>query len=699
LMTAIEKIKEDIEGYGARGITLLVLLALAASTLLLIAISDVAASGYEAIMTWSLLALVIALTTARHPITFPGTYTSVSVSEALMFLGLLMLGPYHGVLLAAVEMLVASRYLRLKFSLNVFNVSNVAISLYAAGKIYFSLSDYLVLNPVMTGLGQHLLVFALPLVALALAHFSIHIIVLLLMSLARGRGIKDVVQDTMPWEPVTYLACATIAGIVNYAFVNKGIVTTLIIMVLVLPIPIIIYYTFKTYHDKLGEQEHHYHELTNIYDSILEMLAMAIDAKDDVTHDHIQRVKLFARRMGELVGLSALEIEALKAGALLHDIGKIGVPAYILNKPGKLTEHEFEQMKMHTIIGADMLSNVDFRYPVVPIVRHHHERWDGKGYPDGLKGDEIPITARILTLVDNYDALRSDRPYKTGMTREEALDYIKAEYEGAIRDFLIAHGSASRSKYAAVPAGGAVDVLLFELEDDGGNPRLKSSFGGRANEFVAAVAPDARGAIYVTGDTDSTDLPTVEPVQAMPGGRSDGFVVVFAPGSLRPAFATYLGGSGYEVPLSIAVDPQGNIYVTGIATLSPDFPTTPGAFQPAFKGRNDAFVVKFSPVELQPDFALSTDPASLTVVKGQTGQITVDVDRLGGFDGNVTVTGPDTKPIKVKLTPAQASTTGANVTFNYKVKKKAQPGTYELTFTGKDGQDRERSATLQLTVQ
>src|SRR6185295_4041426 len=205
---------------------------------------------------------------------------------------------------------------------------------------------------------------------------------------------------------------------------NYGIPATIGITTIALPIPLVIHYTFKTYRDKLSEQENHYEKLTSVYDSILEMLAMAIDAKDDVTHDHIQRVKLFARRMGEAVGLSELEIEALKAGALLHDIGKIGVPAYILNKPGKLTEHEFEQMKMHTIIGADMLSNVDFRYPVVPIVRHHHERWDGGGYPDGLKGEAIPITARILAVVDCFDAVREDRQYRKAMTRDDAIGLL-----------------------------------------------------------------------------------------------------------------------------------------------------------------------------------------------------------------------------------------------------------------------------------
>jgi diguanylate cyclase (GGDEF)-like protein/putative nucleotidyltransferase with HDIG domain len=246
-----------------------------------------------------------------------------------------------------------------------------------------------------------------------------------MVHLGTGTSIRRTIAIKFPWEPASYLAAATVAGIVSYVAAHYSLVSAAVVFVLALPVPILVYYTFRTYRDKLDQQDRHHQEVTDINDSILEMLAMAIDAKDQTTHDHIQRVKLFARRMGEVVGLSEPEIEALKAGALLHDIGKIGVPSYILNKPGKLTEHEFEQMKLHTIIGADMLSNVNFRYPVVPIVRHHHERWDGKGYPDGLKGDQIPITARILTLVDNYDALRSDRPYHKAMSREEALEYIQ----------------------------------------------------------------------------------------------------------------------------------------------------------------------------------------------------------------------------------------------------------------------------------
>ena len=425
-MTSKDTLKSDLKKYGLKGTALLVCLSLIACVLLSVSVVGVAEAGLQSMLFWTALAFIIGLTSARYPIRFPGTATPVSVSEALVFLGVIVLGQYHGTLLAVVEVLVAGRRRKInKLSLHLFNVSNHTISFFVAGTAYYWLLDYFTRHAVANGIGQRLLAYALPLIALSFVHYLLNFVMSTAMSLAPKASRTNAVREALTWAPLTYFACATVARLIYYALMNKGLVTTVVAMVLLLPIPIIIHYTLKTYHDKLGEQGSHYQQLTGIYDSILEMLAMAIDAKDDVTHDHIQRVKLFARRMGETVGLSELEIEALKAGALLHDIGKIGVPAYILNKPGKLTEHEFEQMKMHTIIGADMLSNVDFRYPVVPIVRHHHERWDGRGYPDGLKGEAIPITARILTLVDNYDALRSDRPYKTGMTREEALAFIK----------------------------------------------------------------------------------------------------------------------------------------------------------------------------------------------------------------------------------------------------------------------------------
>jgi putative nucleotidyltransferase with HDIG domain len=164
-------------------------------------------------------------------------------------------------------------------------------------------------------------------------------------------------------------------------------------------------------------------------------------------------VQIYAAGVARLLGCDDTEIEALKAGALLHDIGKIAVPDYILNKPGKLTAAEFDQMKMHTIVGAKILGRVDFPYPVTPIVRHHHERWDGNGYPDGLKGEEIPLTARILTVVDCFDALREDRQYRRGLTREEALDFLLqntgSQYDPRVVGKFITHLPEFEAEIAA----------------------------------------------------------------------------------------------------------------------------------------------------------------------------------------------------------------------------------------------------------
>lgn len=172
---------------------------------------------------------------------------------------------------------------------------------------------------------------------------------------------------------------------------------------------------------KASEAEH----AGELHLATAEALATAIDAKDQTTHCHVRRVQIYAAGLGEAFGLTAPEICALKAGALLHDVGKLAVPSHIMNKPGRLTPAEFEKMKVHTTVGAQLLSRVDFPYPVTPIIRHHHERWDGHGYPDGLEGEQIPMTARIISVVDCFDAIREDRPFRRGMTREEAIAFLR----------------------------------------------------------------------------------------------------------------------------------------------------------------------------------------------------------------------------------------------------------------------------------
>ena len=171
-----------------------------------------------------------------------------------------------------------------------------------------------------------------------------------------------------------------------------------------------------------------------MYLSTVETLAMAIDAKDDVTHSHVRRVQAYATGLARALGIAdEMTLKAIEAAALLHDTGKLAVPEHILNKPGKLTDAEFEKMKRHVDVGADILSLVHFPYPVEPIVRCHHENWDGSGYPRGVVGEAIPIGARILSVVDCFDALTSDRPYRARMTDEAALDILR-ERSGRMYD-------------------------------------------------------------------------------------------------------------------------------------------------------------------------------------------------------------------------------------------------------------------------
>ena len=185
------------------------------------------------------------------------------------------------------------------------------------------------------------------------------------------------------------------------------------------------YLIYRSARARLQSKTNEIEALSQLHLATAEALATAIDAKDQTTHCHVRRVQIYAAGMGEVFGLTADEIAALKAGALLHDVGKLAVPPHILNKPGPLTHAEFEKMKIHTVVGAQILGRVDFPYPVIPIVRHHHEQWDGRGYPDRLRGEQIPITARIISVVDCFDSIREDRPFRRGMTFDEATALLR----------------------------------------------------------------------------------------------------------------------------------------------------------------------------------------------------------------------------------------------------------------------------------
>lgn len=203
---------------------------------------------------------------------------------------------------------------------------------------------------------------------------------------------------------------------------------------LTVPVLSLIYFTSHRTAAGVEEARRHVQEVNDLHLSTVETLALAVGAKDQITHGHIRRVQRNARALAGELGIADFALlKAIDTAGLLHDIGKLAIPDHLLNKPGRLTSSEYERIKRHALIGAEMLSAANFPYPIVPIIRHHHENWDGSGYPDGLKAEAIPIGARVLAVVDCYDALTSDRPYRPAMTAVEAVALIR-ERTGTMYD-------------------------------------------------------------------------------------------------------------------------------------------------------------------------------------------------------------------------------------------------------------------------
>ena len=180
----------------------------------------------------------------------------------------------------------------------------------------------------------------------------------------------------------------------------------------------------RSYRSRVEAERATARSMAELHLATIEALALAIDAKDQTAANHIRRVQAYATGMARALALTEDEVQAVRTAALLHDIGKLAVPEHILAKPGALTPEEFQKVRIHPQIGADIIAGVPFPYPVAPLILSHHERWDGRGYPAALKERDIPIGARILAVADCFDALTSDRPYHKAISHDAAMDVL-----------------------------------------------------------------------------------------------------------------------------------------------------------------------------------------------------------------------------------------------------------------------------------
>jgi len=383
-------------------------------TVLLVAPLAMLTARHAPAMHWLLFAAYLAavLISAGMKVVLPRGDSTMTVNFPFIFLAIMQLSPLQAMAVAAISVFAQCKF-RVKklFSLVqiAFNVAN-AINATAGSILVFG---------ALTGLHMAL---APALSMAAVVYFFLNTLpVALVIGWSQGKPVLHLWRENFLWFLPFYLVGAALCALAHLLGRHYGWSTGL----LVLPAAYTIYRAYNAQMARIRDQAVHLAEMEALHVRTIESLAMAIEAKDQNTHDHLLRVRVYVTEVGKALHLTQDEMEAVKTAALLHDIGKLAVPERIINKPGKLTREEFEKMKIHPVVGAEILARVRFPYPVVPIVHAHHEWWDGMGYPDGLRGEAIPIGARILSLVDSFDAMVSDRPYRRAMPLEDAMAVIK----------------------------------------------------------------------------------------------------------------------------------------------------------------------------------------------------------------------------------------------------------------------------------
>jgi len=439
--------------------------------------------------------LIVAVLASGLKVQLPGIDGTMSVNFLFILLGVLELSLPETLVIGCTATLVQSVWQARKRLDPVKVLFNVAGMMANASSL-----TYLAYHSLLGRFGSNKPILLM--MAALVFFFANTLPISVVIALTEGKSSRKVWSECYFWSFPYYLVGAAAVGLVGIVNKSAGWQTSL----LVLPL---IYWVYRSYRLYLGRLEaekervevekRHVEQIASLNMRTIEALALAIEAKDHTTHTHLQRVRTYAVEMARELNLGEEQIEALRAAALLHDIGKLAVPEQIINKPGKLTPEEFEKMKVHPIVGAEILERVAFPYPVAPIVRSHHERWDGSGYPEGLAGEEIPMGARILAAVDCLDALASHRQYRPALPLAEAMEKVK-EKAGSWFDpqivsilenrFIELERMAQMSEDTAATMGLSRSVRVERgIAPAAGFERTEPTHGGVENaDFLTSIA-------------------------------------------------------------------------------------------------------------------------------------------------------------------------------------------------------------------
>ena len=385
---------------------------------------------------WFVTLLLVSSITSAFKVNLPlaRSGSTMSVSYAVDFLSLIILGPSQTMIVGA-----TSAWSQCTFRMTsknppyrtLFSMATMVISVQAAGEIFYLFGG----TPGLASLD--LAQMAKPLVGAAFGYFAMNtVLVATAIAFSTHQNVFHVWNENFMWSAPSYfvgaLAAAGVAIVVSRSAGSNYWIALLAAAPLYLT-----YRSYKIYLGRIEDEQRHVQEVSDLHLATIEALALAIDAKDRTGKSHIRRVQVFAAGLARAIGLSDNEVQGVKTAALLHDIGKLAVPEHILSKPGPLTQEEFQKIRIHPQVGAEIIAGVPFPYPVAPLILSHHERWDGKGYPAGMKGEEIPAGARILAVVDYFDALTSERPYHKAMTSEGAIGLLRQEAGKALDPTLV----------------------------------------------------------------------------------------------------------------------------------------------------------------------------------------------------------------------------------------------------------------------